>query len=174
MILSPAMEDYIRHWGEMGSRWGVNRSIAQVQALLYLSERPLHAETISDTLGMARSNVSTSLKELQDWRLVRLTHLRGDRRDHFEAECDPWQMLFAIADGRKRREVDPTLDMLRTCAQAAEHDRATSDYARTRMRAMYEFLDDFSRWYEELRRMPSPTITKIFRLGGRIAKLVGS
>src|SRR5258707_14572972 len=125
MKLTPIMERYVLHWGEMGARWGVNRSVAQIHALLYLSPRPLNAEEISDTLSFARSNVSTSLKELQGWGLVQLAHELGDRRDHFTALKDNWALLLTIVEERKRREVDPTLAMLRQCVDEAREDRLT-------------------------------------------------
>jgi DNA-binding transcriptional regulator GbsR (MarR family) len=125
MNLTPVMEKYILHWGEMGTRWGVNRTVAQIHALLYLSSKPLPAVEIADTLGVARSNVSTSLKELQSWGLVKLVHVMGDRRDHFEALTDLWDSFFAIAEGRKRRELDPTLTVLRNCALECGEDQDT-------------------------------------------------
>src|SRR5215470_2262031 len=126
MRLTPIMERYILHWGEMGTRWGVNRSVAQIHALLYLSSTPLTAEEIADTLGLARSNVSNSLHELQGWGLISLTHLFGDRRDHFEAKTDLWELLLTIVEERKRREIDPTLAMLRQCMLEAEEDKETA------------------------------------------------
>src|SRR3954454_24490515 len=119
------MERYILHWGEMGTRWGVNRSVAQIHALLYLSPRPLPAEEIAETLSIARSNVSTSLRELQAWGLVQLSHAIGDRRDHFVALKDNWQLLMTIAEERKRREIDPTLSVLRQCVLEAQEDATT-------------------------------------------------
>src|SRR6267378_8066651 len=113
--LSPVAQRFILHWGEMGTRWGINRTVAQIHALLFLSPRPLNAEEIASTLGVARSNVSTSLRELQGWGIVRVTHLLGDRRDHFESLKDVWEMFRIIVDERKRREVDPTLELLRSC-----------------------------------------------------------
>src|SRR5215468_9080565 len=115
MRLTPAMSKYVVHWGEMGARWSVNRSVAQIHALLYLADRPLAADEIAETLTIARSNVSTSIKELQGWELIRLVHIAGDRRDHFEAKQDPWDMLMTIVEGRKRREIDPTLAILDDC-----------------------------------------------------------
>src|SRR3954447_19922412 len=106
------VEAFILHWGEMGSNWGVNRSVAQIHALLYLSDRPLNAEEISDTLKLARSNVSTAVKELQSYGIVRRQHVSGDRRDHFVAEIDLWELLMRISAERKRREVDPTIELL--------------------------------------------------------------
>ena len=113
--LTPTQERFILHWGEMGTRWGINRTVAQIHALLYLSPRPMHAEEIASTLSIARSNVSNSLRELQGWGIVRVVHVLGDRRDHFESLKDVWQMFEIIIAERKRREVDPTIEMLRTC-----------------------------------------------------------
>ena len=125
MHLTPVMQTYVLHWGEMGARWGMNRSIAQIHALLYLSDEPLCAEEIGETLKIARSNVSNSLKELQTWELVKLVHLPLDRRDYFEAKHDPWDMLVTIVEGRKKREIDPTLEMLAECVREAEDDKTT-------------------------------------------------
>src|SRR5258706_9683660 len=125
MRLTPAMRKYVVHWGEMGGRWSVNRSVAQIHALLYLADGPLAADEIQETLGIARSNVSNSLRELQGWELVKLVHVEGDRRDHFEAKQDPWDMLLTIVEGRKRREIDPTLAILRECLTLAETDGET-------------------------------------------------
>src|SRR5215475_4567247 len=136
MKLTPVMEKYVLHWGEMGTRWGVNRSIAQIHALLYLSPQPLTAEEIADTLSIARSNVSTSLKELQSFGLIRLTHVLGDRRDHFESIKDNWEMLMLIVEERKRREIDPTIAMLRECAREAAADPKTDAEAKARIESM--------------------------------------
>jgi DNA-binding transcriptional regulator GbsR (MarR family) len=113
--LTPVQEKFILHWGEMGTRWGINRTVAQIHALLYLSPEPLHAEDIARLLSVARSNVSSSLRELQSWGIVRIAHVLGDRRDHFESLKDVWQMFQIIVEERKRREVDPTIAMLKTC-----------------------------------------------------------
>src|SRR5438094_4202053 len=117
--LNPVMQKFILHWGEMGARWGINRTVAQIHALLYLSEKPLPAEEIADTLGVARSNVSTSLRELQNWGIVRIAHVMGDRRDHFESMKDVWEMFRLILDERKKRECDPTLHLLRDLSAQA-------------------------------------------------------
>src|ERR1043165_1528734 len=123
--LSPVQQQFILHWGEMGTRWGINRTVAQIHALLYLSPEPLDAEEIAKTLGIARSNVSTSLRELQGWGIVKLVHVLGDKRDHFDSLKDVWEMFRIVADERKKREIDPTLNMLRTCiAQAQKDDQA--------------------------------------------------
>src|SRR5258707_9697010 len=115
MELTPVMQRYVLHWGEMGARWGVNRSVSQIHALLYLSPKPLTAEEISDTLSIARSNVSTSLRELQSWGLITAAHVLGDRRDHFQARKELWDIVTRIVEERKRRELDPTLAVLRQC-----------------------------------------------------------
>src|SRR5215208_5358351 len=124
MELTPIMQKFVLHWGEMGQRWGINRTVGQIHALLYLSPKPLNAEEIADTLGVARSNVSNSLRELQGWGIVRLAHVMGDRRDHFESMKDVWEMFRVILDERKKRETDPTLHMLRECVAEAKKKSA--------------------------------------------------
>ena len=166
------MQRYVVHWGEMGARWGINRSIAQVHALLYLAEAPLDAEEIGETLGIARSNVSTSLKELQGWELVRLVHQPGDRRDHFEAKHDPWDMLMAIVEGRKRREIDPTLEGLKSCTADAEADPDTPETAKARLRDMRAFLEQWGGWYEQMRHVPRPLLIKLLNGGTRITSMI--
>src|SRR5947208_7274319 len=128
MKLSPTKERFILHWGEMGTRWGINRSVAQIHALLHVSSKPLNAEEIAATLNVARSNVSTSLKELQGWGIVKLTHVLGDKRDHFESIKDVWEMFRVVLDERKRREIDPTLAMIRDCIGQAQNDKQTDEY----------------------------------------------
>jgi len=172
MRLTLAMQKYVRHWGEMGTRWGMNRSVAQVHALLYLAEAPLNAEGITETLEIARSNVSNSLKELQAWELIRLVHIPGDRRDHFEAKHDPWDMLMLIVEGRKRREIDPTVEVLREIAREAEADAATPDQARAKIKAMSTFMDQLSGWYAQMKQIPRPVLLKLMGLGARITKFV--
>ena len=173
MDLTPAMERYILHWGEMGTQWGVNRSVSQVHALLYLSEEPLSAEEISETLGMARSNVSTSLKELISWNIISRTHVLGDRRDHFEAKTDLWELLMAIVEGRKAREIDPTLSMLRQCAMEGKDDKATPAHVQERIERMLEFMETLTVWYEQVSKIPKPTLVKLMKMGNRITKFVG-
>lgn len=173
MKLSGPMQRFIVHWGEMGARWGVNRSIAQIHALLYLAENPLPAEDIAETLQIARSNVSNSLKELQQLGLVNREHALGDRRDHFTATHEPWDMLMAIAEARKQREIDPTLAILRECAAHAENDPETPKLAAERLRNMEEFVTNLTDWYAQVRNVPKGTLVKLMRLGARVAKFVG-
>jgi DNA-binding transcriptional regulator GbsR (MarR family) len=173
MQLTATMHRYIVHWGEMGSRWGMNRSVAQIHALLFLSEQPLSADEIAETLGIARSNISTGLKELLAWDLVHVTHVLGDRRDFFAAQKDTWEVLRAIVDGRKRREIDPTLAALRDCAAQLEKDKETPAAVRKRIEEQLEFLETLTRWFDAMKRLPRRTLLKMMRMGERIAKVIG-
>lgn len=173
MQLTPTMQRYIVHWGEMGSRWGMNRSVAQIHALLYLADKPLHADEIGETLGIARSNVSTGLKELTSWELVQVTQVLGDRRDYFTAQHDTWEVLRVIMEGRKRRELDPTLAALRECAAQLAKERDTPAAARERMLAQLEFLETLTRWYDSVKRLPRKTLLKMMRMGEKIARVIG-
>ena len=148
--LSQAARRFVVHWGEMGSRWGVNRSVAQIHALLYLAPEPKNAEEIADTLLLARSNVSTSLKELQSWGLIRTAHRLGDRRDHFEAIADPWDLFRRILEERKRREIDPTLEALEACLEEAGGRRNDERHVKERLEAMRDFFRTVDGWYRTL------------------------
>lgn len=172
MQLTPVMEKYILHWGEMGVRWGVNRTVAQIHSLLYLAARPMPAEEIAETLGLARSNVSTSLKELQGWGLVRLLHVKGDRRDHFEALADVWDTFFAIAENRKRRELDPTLAVLRECCVECDADPQTDPELKRRIEAVTRFLERLLNWYGQMSRLPRSAMVKMLELGAKIEDLL--
>jgi DNA-binding transcriptional regulator GbsR (MarR family) len=171
--MAPAVERFVLQWGDMGGQWGVNRSVAQIHALLYLSDRPLTAEEIAETLGIARSNVSTSLRELQGWKLVRRIPVLGDRRDHFEAETDLWQMLTRIAEGRKEREIDPAAAALRACRTEAQDDPRVSATARKRLAEMDDFVTTLSRWYDQMLDVPPAKLMALVRMGSKIATLVG-
>src|SRR2546422_5982295 len=140
MKLSPVQQKFILHWGEMGTRWGVNRTVAQVHALLYISPKPLNADDIVETLDVARSNVSTSLKELQGWGIVKLVHVLGDRRDHFESMKDVTEMFRVVLDQRKRREIDPTLRILKECIDKAEKNKEPEAYTEQRLRDLHDFF----------------------------------
>ena len=173
MKLTPVMEKYILHWGEMGARWGTNRSVAQIHALLYLAPRPLPAEEIAETLSVARSNVSVSLKELQSWGLVRVTHILGDRRDHFEALQDTWEILTTIVEQRKRREIDPTLTMLRECVLEAEDDPQTPQAVKDRIAGMLTVMERLAKWYEQVRGLPKATLLGLMNMGAKVTKVLG-
>ena len=170
----PEIEAFIFHWGEMGTHWGVNRSVAQIHALLYLSDRPLHAEEISDSLRLARSNVSTALKELQAYGIVRRSHVAGDRRDHFVAETDLWDLLMRISAERKRREIDPTLEFLAELKQRIELRDNFPPHIRERIGRMHEFIGTLAGWYDQMRRLPKPTLVSLMKLGAKVARFVGA
>ena len=170
MDLSPVMQKFVLHWGEMGTRWGVSRSVAQIHALLYLSERALHAEEISDTLSVARSNVSTGLKELQAWGLIKVSHVMGDRRDHYEALQDITNLFRVIVEERKRREIDPTLALLRDCV--ADADAKAGAYARAKIRSTLEFLEMLNKWYEDMKGLPYPLLLALLRMGGKVQRFL--
>jgi DNA-binding transcriptional regulator GbsR (MarR family) len=157
----------------MGTHWGVNRSVAQIHALLYLSDRPLHAEQISDSLRLARSNVSTALKELQSYGIVRRSHVAGDRRDHFVAETDLWDMLMRISAERKRREIDPTIAFLAELKERIALRENFPPHMRERIGRMHEFIGTLAGWYDQMRRLPRPTLVALMKLGGKVSRFVG-
>jgi DNA-binding transcriptional regulator GbsR (MarR family) len=171
--LSPVEQKFILHWGEMGTRWGINRTVAQIHALLYLSPRPVNAEEIASTLSVARSNVSTSLKELQGWGIVKRVHVLGDQRDHFESMKDVWEMFRVVLDERKKREIDPTLAVLRECITEAEKDKETDTYTHSRLSDLAEFFETTTAWYSQIRQWPTSALTKFVKLGDKIRKLIG-
>jgi DNA-binding transcriptional regulator GbsR (MarR family) len=172
--LSSAEQKFILHWGEMGARWGINRTVAQIHALLYLSPKALTAEEIAGTLSVARSNVSTSLKELQSWGLISLGHVLGDRRDHYESVTDVWELFKVVLDGRKRREVDPTLNVLRACVEEMESSGSADEYTKQRLEEMLEFFETFTKSYEQIRDMPKKDLLKLLKLGDKLRKLLGA
>jgi DNA-binding transcriptional regulator GbsR (MarR family) len=174
MKLTPIQQKFVLHWGEMGSRWGINRTVAQIHALLYLSERPLDAETIAATLGVARSNVSTSLRELQGWGIVRVTHVLGDRRDRFESLKDVWEMFRIIVDERRKRETDPVVVMLREAVADAKKPGAADAYTRERLSDMLQFFELMTRWIESTRKLPTPAVVRVVKMGDKLGKLVGA
>jgi DNA-binding transcriptional regulator GbsR (MarR family) len=157
----------------MGTRWGINRTVAQVHALLFLSPTPLHAEQIATTLSVARSNVSTSLRELQGWGIVRVVHVLGDRRDHFESVKDVWEIFRIVAEERKRREIDPTLRVLQECVSELKGASASSAYTRERLAEMLDFLTATSGVFEELVHLPTPTLKGMVRLRGKLKSFFG-
>jgi DNA-binding transcriptional regulator GbsR (MarR family) len=171
-ILAPAVQRFVLHWGDMGNQWGVNRSVAQIHALLYLSERPLTAEDIADTLGMARSNVSNSLKELIGWKLIRRLPVLGDRRDHYEAETDLFEMVTRIAQGRKEREIDPAAAALRACMAEAEGDTKVSAVALARLAEMQKFIETLNRWYDQMLSVPPAKIMSLISMGAKVVNFL--
>jgi DNA-binding transcriptional regulator GbsR (MarR family) len=172
--LAPAIERFVLHWGDMGGTWGVNRSVSQIHALLYVSERPLTAEEIAATLGIARSNVSNSLKELIGWDLIRRVPMRGDRREHFEAETDIWEMVARIAAGRKTREIDPAIAALKASVAEADRDPTVSPIAAKRLKDMLQFTTAVDTWYGQMSTLPKPMLAALLKLGTKIIRFVPS
>jgi DNA-binding transcriptional regulator GbsR (MarR family) len=173
MPLTPIEQKFILHWGEMGTRWGINRTVAQVHALLFVSPKPLHAEEIANTLAVARSNVSTSLRELQGWGIVRVVHVLGDRRDHFESVKDVWEIFRIVSQERKRREIDPTLRVLQECVGELKKSGAGGAYTRERLEEMLEFLSTTSGLFEEFVSIPTGARKGMARLRGKLKLLLG-
>jgi DNA-binding transcriptional regulator GbsR (MarR family) len=174
MPLSPIDQRFVLHWGEMGTRWGINRTVAQVHALLFLSPKALNAEEIATTLTVARSNVSNSLRELQGWGIVRVAHVLGDRRDHFESVKDVWEIFRIVAEERKRREIDPTLRVLQECVGELKGAGAGNAYTRERLEEMLEFLTTTSGLFEELVHMPTSALKGMARVRGKLKSLFGA
>jgi DNA-binding transcriptional regulator GbsR (MarR family) len=171
MELTPAKERFVLHWGEMGTKWGINRTVAQIHALLHIAAKPLHAEEIAETLSVARSNVSTSLKELQGWGIVKVVHVMGDRRDHFESIHDVWVLFQTIMDERKKREIDPTLAILKECTATARDEG--DELAHRRLAELTDFVESMGGWYTQLRKLPPGGWKQLARMGGAISKLAG-
>lgn len=171
--LTPVAEKFILHWGEMGTRWGINRTVAQVHALLFISPKPLNAEQIASLLGVARSNVSTSIRELQSWEIVRVVHVMGDRRDHFESIKDVWDLFRQVLDERKRREIDPTVSLLKDCVAQAERAGSAEKYSRQKLSELLDFFEQTTAWYEQIRRLPNSAVVKFVRLGDQLRKMIG-
>jgi DNA-binding transcriptional regulator GbsR (MarR family) len=171
MQLSETSQKFILHWGEMGTRWGVNRTVAQIHALLYLTGKPLPAEEIADTLNVARSNVSNSIRELQAWNLTKLVHVMGDRRDHFESSTDIWELSRTVVRERQERELMPTITMLRELLNHPEIMLDGLDRA-NRMRDMLTMLETMTVWSHEMLRLDTETLTKVLKLGAKIQKLI--
>jgi DNA-binding transcriptional regulator GbsR (MarR family) len=168
----PAVRRFILEWGNLGERWGVNRSVSQIHALLYASKQPLAAEDIADALGIARSNVSNSLKELQTWNIIRSVPISGDRRTFYAAETDLWNLVSRIAAGRKARELDPAAAALRDCVELARDDKTVDPVVQLRLREMLDFVERTSRWYDQMIALPRSSIVTLMKLGGGIARLL--
>jgi DNA-binding transcriptional regulator GbsR (MarR family) len=162
---------FVLHWGEMGTRWGLSRTVAQIHALLFLTGRPLHAEAIAEVLQVARSNVSGSLRELQNWDLVKVVHLAGDRRDHFETSQDPWELMRIIVRERKERELEPTVVFLRGCVASRDFAREDAQ-AQKRLREALALAENLSAWADEMLGLETPVMKKLLRLGARVQALL--
>ena len=171
--LNPIQEKFVLHWGEMGTKWGINRTVAQIHALLFISPEPLNAEQLAETLRVARSNVSNSLRELQGWGIVKTVHVLGDRRDHFESMKDPWEMFRLVLDERKRRECDPTLALLQECLEEMKRDKKADGYTRERLEDLFGFFQTTTTWYEGVRKWPTSAVIKFMKLGEKAVKVLG-
>ena len=172
MIMTDSTKQFILHWGEMGTRWGVNRTVAQVHALLYLSPEPLTAEDIAEALSVARSNVSTSLKELQNWNLVQVDSRIGDRRDFFQTSADVWTLVLPVVEQRVEREIVPTLTMLRRCAIQAQAERPAQPRVTARIIAMQNFMEELHGWYRQIKTLPIGSLRSLIRIGGGITRIL--
>lgn len=170
MTLNPVVHKLVLHWGEMGARWGISRTVAQIHALLYFSPKPLTADEIVAALGVARSHVSNSLKELQSWGVVKGVHILGDRREHFESIGEVWQMFEILLDERKRREMDPTLKTLRETSAQLGGETAADPHTKQRLKEMLEFFELMDGWFGEVRRLPLASRVKLVKLGARVGK----
>src|ERR1700728_2021541 len=168
--LTGVQKQYILHWGELGTRWGINRNVAQMRALLYLSPQPVPAEEIAKTLSVARSNVSTSIRELETWGIVRAVHVLGDRREHYESMKDVWEMFRLVIEQRKRREIDPTREMLRRSLEQIDPKEAGADFTRERLAAMAGFFDAVTELHDQMKRLPTGTVRKLLRMGTKDRK----
>ena len=169
--LSAVAQRFVLHWGEMGSRWGVNRTVAQIHAVLYFHGQPFDAEELSELLGVARSNVSTSLRELQGWNLVRVVHRLEDRRDHFETARDPWELMRIVVRERRAREFEPTIAALRECVADREFAREPPA-TQARVRDTLQLMESLSRWSDDMLSLAPATLTRLLRLGARIQALL--
>lgn len=172
VTLTPVMKNIILHWGEMGSSWGINRTVAQIYALLYLSPDPLTADEISAGLSIARSTVSTGLHELQTWGVVRVVHVLGDRRDHFTTMNDIWEIFRVILDERKRREIDPTLEFLRESVTEMQDQASDQTYVKERVTDMLDFFQTVTAVYEQYERIPTARLRELFRMGNKLSGIV--
>ncbi len=169
--LSPLVKSFVSHFGEMGSRWGINRTVGQIYALIFVSRDPLNADDIAEALEFSRSNVSMGLKELQAWRLVRLRHQAGDRREYFDAPTDAWEIFRTLAEERRRREIEPTLSMLRNALleqPGTEEDRI----AQERMRGMHDLIELMTTWFDDVQRMDQKTLSQLMKMGSKVQRLL--
>lgn len=173
MNLHPAAQKLILHWGEMGTRWGINRTVAQIHALLFLSAEPLHAEEISETLSIARSNVSTSIRELQSWGLIVHSQILGDRRDYYSTDKNVWELFRVIVAERKKREIDPTLTVLREVSMELNTDPSVPPYHRQRIADMLEFMETSTAAYEQMNRLSTKTLVRLAKTADKIKWLLG-
>lgn len=173
MTLTDVQQKFVLHWGEMGSRWGINRTVAQIHALLFISPEPMNADDIAQTLSVARSNVSTSLRELQGWGIVQAVPMLGERKDHFTTQTDVWEMFLVVLDERKKREIDPTLTLLRQCVMEASDGGKQEQHTHQRLSELLDLIESMSGWYSQVRTMPRPMLIRFLKMGSKLKKLLG-
>jgi DNA-binding transcriptional regulator GbsR (MarR family) len=171
MVLNPVAQRFVLHWGEMGSKWGVNRTVSQIHALLYLAGKPMPADEIVETLGVARSNVSNSLKELQAWNLIHVVHVMGDRRDHFGTSTDVWELFRIVVRERKEREFDPTINVLRECLDSKDLSKEDAA-AQQRIKETLQLMESLSTWGDQMLKLEPATLMKVMKLGAKIQNLL--
>ena len=171
MKLNPVAERFVLHWGEMGSKWGVNRTVSQIHALLYLSAKPMAADEIVETLGVARSNVSNSIKELQNWKLISVVHLMGERRDHYTTSTDVWELFRVVVSERKRREFDPTIGVLHECLNSEELSQESAA-VQQRIKDTLLLMESLSTWGDQMLKLEPETLMKVMKLGAKIQNLL--
>jgi DNA-binding transcriptional regulator GbsR (MarR family) len=171
MQIPPLIQTFVLHFGEMGSRWGVNRTVGQIYALLFLSDRALNADEIAEALGMSRSNVSMGLKELEAWRLVRKRHLPGDRREYIETPDDIWQILRTLAEERRRREIDPTLSLLRDIL-LERPGTAEERHAQAKMREMHDLIELLTGWADDVEKLDNASLARLLALGRGVSRVL--
>lgn len=171
MNLPPLIQDFVLHFGEMGGRWGVNRTVGQIYALLFLADRPLNADEISDSLGLSRSNVSMGLKELEGWRLIRKRHLPGDRREYIEAPNDIWQIVRTLAEERRKREVDPTLSLLRDILLETP-STIEERHAQDKMRQMHDMIELLTGWADDVQKLDNGSLKQLLALGAGVSRIL--
>ena len=169
--LTPLVRSFVAHFGEMGSRWGINRTVGQMYALIFVSPAPLNADDIAEKLEFSRSNVSIGLKELQAWRLVNLRHIAGDRREYFDAPTDAWEIFRTLAEERRRREIEPTLSMLRNALLESPRNEADR-VAMERMRGMHDVIELTTTWFDDVQHMDQQTLSKLMRMGAKVQKVL--
>jgi len=169
--MNPLTQRFVQHFGEMGSRWGINRTVAQIWALLYVAEQPLHGDEIAASLGFSRSNISMGLKELESWNLVRLQHVRNDRREYYSTATDVWTIFRTLLAERRKREIDPTLSMLRDTLLDQPEDPADA-HAQRRLREMHDLLELAGKWFDAVQGLESKTLAQLMRMGARVQHLV--
>ena len=169
--LSPLVSSFVGHFGEMGSRWGINRTVGQIYALIFVSPTPLHADDLAEKLEFSRSNVSMGLKELQAWRLVRLRHVPGDRREYFDAPSDAWEVFRTLAEERRRREIEPTLSMLRSALLETPRNEADR-IAQQRMKGMHDLIEMMTIWFDDVQRLDAQTLATLMKMGAKVQRLL--